>query len=297
MYMRVGKLYREAGKKPPVSFEFFPPRDEKAEAGFDRTLDSLSSLDYDYMSVTFGAGGSTKEGSYNTVKKMITDRKLPTVAYIAGYGLAPSDITKVLDRYKALGVETIFVIRGDEPKDPEFSPHPDSFEHASEMIAFIRERYDFDLGCAGYPEGHIQAESLEKDIEYLKLKVDNGAQYVIAQYFYDNTCFFDYVTKCRAAGIDVPIIPGIMPIYSMKLTKMLCNLCGSTLPRPIAEKLEELSSKEKGAVAEYGIEVAVEQCRDLLDRGVDGLHFYTMNRSKSIAAIVQQLKNRNRLYE
>lgn len=293
--MRAGKLYSENREKNIISFEFFPPRDEKAEVTFDKVVDNLAELEYDYMSVTFGAGGSTKDGSYNTVKKMITEKKLPTVAYIAGYGLSPAEITSVLDKYKELGVETIFVIRGDEPRNADFSAHPESFKYASDMIAFIDKHYDFDLGCAGYPEGHIQAESLDKDIEYLKLKVDNGAKYVVAQYFYDNKYFFDYVEKCRAAGITVPIIPGVMPMYSMKLTNMLCKLCGSLLPVEVSSKLEELNQKEKGAVAEYGVEFAVEQCKGLLEHGVDGLHFYTMDRSKSVVEIINRLKKDNLL--
>jgi len=163
---------------------------KKAAETFGTTIANLAALKPDYMSITFGAGGSTRDGSYQTVKKVMIDTNLPTVAYIAGFGLRPNEITAVLDKYKDLGIETIFVIRGDKPKDDDFTPHPDSFSYASDMIAFIKERYDFTLGCAGYPEGHLEAENLEKDIEYLKLKVDNGAEYVVAQYFYDNNYFF-----------------------------------------------------------------------------------------------------------
>jgi len=191
--MRVTSLYES--KKPVISMEFFPPRNEKAAETFGTTIANLAALKPDYMSITFGAGGSTRDGSYQTVKKVMIDTNLPTVAYIAGFGLRPNEITAVLDKYKDLGIETVFVIRGDKPKDDDFIPHPDSFSYASDMIAFIKERYDFTLGCAGYPEGHLEAENLEKDIEYLKLKVDNGAEYVVAQYFYDNNYFFEYIKK------------------------------------------------------------------------------------------------------
>ena len=197
--MRVSKLYQDS-QKPVISFEFFPPRDEKADQAFDKTLDALQPLNPDFMTMTFGAGGSTKDGSYQAVKKLM-GRKIPTVAYLAGFGLGPDAIAQVLDQYKALGVETIFVIRGDKPRDKDFQPHPDSFPYASDLIRFIAGKYDFDLGCAGYPEGHIDAESVEKDIECLKLKVDNGAKYVVCQYCYDEDVFFAYVDKCRAAGI------------------------------------------------------------------------------------------------
>lgn len=192
-----------------------PPRNDKAAQTFGQTIDALAELKPYYMSVTFGAGGSTRDGSYQTVKQVMVEKQQPTVAYIAGYGLGPDEIVDVLDNYKKLGVQTIFVIRGDKPKEPKednFKPHPQSLSYASEMIAFIKQRYDFTLGCAGYPEGHVEAQSLGKDIEHLKQKVDNGAEYIVAQYFYDNRLFFDYVKQCQAVGITVPIIPGIMPV-------------------------------------------------------------------------------------
>jgi len=288
--MRVGNLYAN-GTEPSISFEFFPPRDKAAEAGFYKVVDELSNLNPDYMSMTFGAGGSTKDGSYQAVKKMMLDKKLPTVAYIAGFGLGPDEIVRVLDRYKKLGVETIFVIRGDEPKDKDFRPHRESFSHASDLLKFISHNYDFDLGCAGYPEGHVQADSLEKDIEYLKLKQDSGARYVVAQYFYDNDLFYRYVDLCRASGVVVPIIPGIMPIYTVKLTNMLCKLCGSTIPEGLRKRLNSLEGAKPEEVANLGVDFAFDQCRDLMVQGVDGLHFYTMDRSGSVTSIVQRLKD------
>ena len=185
--MRVTHLYKS--KTPVISMEFFPPRNETAAQTFSKTLDDLAELNPDYMSVTFGAGGSTRDGSFQAVKEVMIDKKQPSVAYIAGYGLGPEEITNVLDNYQALGIETIFVIRGDKPRQESFTAHPQSFSYASEMIAFIKQRYDFTLGCAGYPEGHLEAQSLEQDIGNLKHKVDNGAEYVVAQYFYNNAFF------------------------------------------------------------------------------------------------------------
>ena len=286
--MRVTNLYES--KKPVISMEFFPPRNEKATKTFGTIIDDLAELKPDYLSITFGAGGSTRDGSYQTVKQVMVDKNLPTVAYIAGYGLGPDEITEVLDKYKELGIETIFVIRGDKPRGDDFTPHPDSFSYASDMIAFIKERYDFTLGCAGYPEGHVEAESLEKDIGYLKLKVDNGAEYVVAQYFYDNIYFFEYIEKCRAIGINVPIIPGIMPVYTVKMTNMLSKVCGSTIPDTLQHKLEAVDADDKDAVLNLGIDFATEQCRELLKEGVAGLHFYTMDRKKSTTEIINRLK-------
>lgn len=287
--MRVSHLYES--KQPVISMEFFPPRDEAAAQKFSGIVDKLSKHTPDYMSITFGAGGSTRDGSLQTAKELLINQKQPTVAYIAGYGLGPDAITEVLDSYKALGIETIFVIRGDRPRDDAFVPHPESFSYASELISFIKQRYDFTLGCAGYPEGHTEAPSLEKDIENLKRKIDNGAEYVVAQYFYDNAFFFDYVEKCRAAGVSVPIIPGIMPVYTVKMTHMLAKVCGATISPELAKQLDALDSDDKQAVLETGIEFATEQCRELLGNGLPGLHFYTMNRSYSTGKILQTLKN------
>ena len=285
--MRVTDLYKS--KKPVISMEFSPPRNEKAAETFGTLVANLSKLNPDYVSVTFGAGGSTRDGSYETVKQIMVDKKLPTVAYIAGYGLSPDEITGVLDNYKNLGVETIFVIRGDEPRGDDFTPHPDSLAYASDMIGFIKERYDFTLGCAGYPEGHVEAESLEKDIEYLKRKVDNGAEYIVAQYFYDNNFFLNYCKKCREAGINVPIIPGIMPVYTVKMTNILSEVCGATITTELKKRLDGVAADDKDAVLNLGIDFAVEQCRGLLKEGVDGLHFYTMNRGKSTTEILNRL--------
>ncbi len=270
--------------------EFFPFRDEKTEQGFNTVVDDLALLNPDYLSVTFGAGGSTKDGSFQTVKTLAKDKNLPCVAYIAGYGLGPDQIIDVLDQYKELGIETIFVLRGDKPKGQDFIAHPDSFTYASDLIAFISEHYDFTLGCAGYPEGHVEAQSLEQDLEFLKLKVDNGARYVVAQYFYDNEYFFNYVEKCRKIGINVPIIPGIMPVYTIKMTRALSKICGTALTAPLLEKMEAVDAEDKKAVLDLGIDFSVDQCKGLLKQGVSGLHFYTMNRSRSTKEIISRLR-------
>ncbi len=291
--MRVNTLYKN--KQPVISMEFFPPRNQAASEKFGGLIDTLSAYSPDYLSITFGAGGSTRDGSYQTVKELIVDKKLPTVAYIAGYGLGPDDIREVLDSYRELGVETIFVIRGDKPKTDDAALHPDSFSYASELIAFIKSNYDFTLGCAGYPEGHIEAENLDKDIQCLKQKVDNGAEYVVAQYFYDNDYFFNYVDKCKDQGVNVPIIPGIMPVYTVKMTRMLSKICGSAITEELDQKLNFLDSEDKEGAVKLGIDFATEQCRGLLKQGVPGLHFYTMDRSESTGEIIGQLKKENLL--
>lgn len=292
--MHVGNRYT-TGDTPVISYEFFPPRNEKAARSFEKVIDTLSETRPDYVSVTFGAGGSTREGSYDAVKRLLSEKQMPTVAYVAGIGLGPEDISREMDRYEKLGVETVFAIRGDEPQDEDFTAAEESFDHASSMIAFIKDRYPFCLGCAGYPEGHIQAESREKDIQYLKLKQDNGAEYVVTQYCYDNRTFFEYVENCRAAGVSIPIVPGIMPIYSLALTRNLARVCGTTIPDDLQAQLDGLAEADKEAVLDFGVDFAVDQCRELLAEGVPGLHFYTMDRSRSTAEIVTRLRKEGRI--
>ncbi len=288
--MKVTELW-SSRQKPTISFELFPPRSPKGAEKLENTIDELARLKPDFVSVTFGAGGSTRQGSHQLVEKLKNEKKLEVMAYFACYGLGPDDINAVLDSYQALGVENVLAVRGDMPREQEdFKPHPDSLPHASDLIAFIRPRYSFCLGAAGYPEGHIDCQSKDKDIEYLKLKVDNGAEYIISNYFYDNKYFFDFVERCRAIGIDVPILPGVMPIYSVKMMEMLAGMCGATISNQVRQGIASLPEGDKEALVNFGIEFAVGQCRELLEAEVPGLHFYTMDLSKSAVGIVNRLR-------
>ena len=279
------------GQKPTVSFELFPPRSAKAAEKFGKTIDELLALNPDFVSVTFGAGGSTREGSRQLIEKLKNEKDQEVIAYFAGYGLGPEDIISVLDSYQALGLENILVVRGDKPADrKDFEPHPQSLSHASDLMEFIRPRYDFCIGVAGYPEGHVEAESKEKDIGYLRLKVDEGAEYIISNYFYDNQYYFDFVKRCKAIGIDVPILAGVMPVYSIKMMEMLAGLCGATITNELRQGIEALPEDNKEALVNFGIEFAVRQCEDLLRTGVPGLHIYTMDRSVSSVVIVERLR-------
>lgn len=281
----------KSDQKPTISFELFPPRSTKAAEKLEKTVDELAALEPDFVSVTFGAGGSTREGSHQLIQKLKNEKDLEVIAYFACYGLGPDDITSVLDSYHALGINNILAVRGDPPADQEdFQSHPQSMPHASDLIDFIRPRYDFCIGAAGYPERHIEAESREKDIEYLKLKVDNGAEYIITNYFYDNQYYFDFVERCRTVGINVPIVAGVMPVYSVKMMEMLAGLCGATITDELRQGIEALPEGDKEALVNFGIEFAVRQCKDLLRQGVPGLHIYTMDRSISSIEIVESLR-------
>ena len=288
--MKVTDVWK-TGQRPTISFELFPPRSEKAAQNLDKAIDTLAALKPDFVSVTFGAGGSTREGSYKLVKRLKEEEGLEVITYFAGYGMGPRDIMEVLDSYQTIGIENILIVRGDIPQDEGFEPHPDSMNHASDLVAFIQPKYNFCVGVAGYPEGHIDSPGKEKDLEYLKLKVDKGAKYIIANYFYDNQYFFDFVDRCRAAGIDVPIIPGIMPIYSVKMMDRLALMCGATITREIRDGIAALPEEDLEALLAYGIEYASRQCAELLKAGVPGLHSYTMDRSKSTVGLVNWLRD------
>lgn len=294
--MRVADYLLKNKEKPVISFEFSRPKSEKAAINLNNALIKLKTLNPDYVSVTFGAGGSTSEGSIQLVEKLKKEFDFDVVAYIAGVGLGQTKMKKVLDKFKELSVETVFVIRGDAPTwDENYKPDPDAFSHASNMIPFIKKNYDFCLGAAAYPEGHIQAESIESDIECLKLKVENGAEYIIAQYFYDNQYFYDFLERARLASITVPIIPGIMPIYTETLMNNLANVCGVTIINEIRDGLAKIPADDKKAVSEFGLQFALKQCRELLTKGVPGLHFYTMNRANTMVSLVETLRKENLL--
>lgn len=287
--MKVTEMWKK--NQPTVSFELFPARNAEAALKLDRVIDQLTVMEPDFVSVTFGAGGSTREGSRQLVKSLKNELDLEVMAYFAGYGLGPDDIQGVLDSYLNLGVDNVLVVRGDSPHgQPDFKPHPASLAHASDMLEFIRPRYSFCLGAAGYPEGHIEAESLQKDLEYQKLKVDKGAEFILTNYFYDNRYYFDFVAHCRSLGIKVPIVPGIMPIFSLKMMNHLAKLCGSSISDDLRQRLAALPEGDAPALLKFGIDFAFEQCKELIAAGVPGLHFYTMDRSQSTIGVLARLR-------
>jgi len=287
--MKVTEMCKK--KTPTISFELFPARNAEAAEKLDRVIDELAVMEPDFVSVTFGAGGSTREGSRQLVATLKNELKLEVMAYFAGYGLGPDDIKGVMDSYRDLGVENVLVVRGDPPHgQPDFKPHAASLAHASDLLGFIRPRYQFCLGAAGYPEGHIEAASPEKDLEYLKLKVDQGAEYIITNYFYDNRYYLDFVDRCRHLGVQVPIVPGIMPIFSLKMMENLAKLCGASIGEGLRQRLAALPPGDIPALLRFGIDFAFEQCKELIGAGVPGLHFYTMDRSKSTAGVLARLR-------
>ena len=287
--MKITDLWKK-GSPPTISFELFPVKTDKAAANLETTINNLTALKPDFVSVTFGAGGSTREGSQQLIQKLMLEKGLEVLAYFACYGLGPEEMVDVLDRYQEMGVESILAVRGDTPREEEFTPHPDSLDHASDLVSFIQSRYDFCGGVAGYPEGHIEATSLDKDLDFLKSKVEQGGEFIITNYFYDNKYFFSFVENCRAIGIEVPILPGVMPIFSVKMMEMLAGLCGATIPDQIRQGIAAVEVDDKEGLLTFGIEYAFNQCKGLLEQGALGLHFYTMDRSYSTEHIVKKLR-------
>lgn len=278
-------------KRPTVSFELYPQRDPAKARKLEKRLEEFKTLGPDFISVTFGAGGTTREGSLDLVQKLHSGAAVPVLPYFACFGLGPDQIRGVLDRYCEEGIRSVLCVRGDEPQGFDgFQKHPDSFDHADRLIDFLRRNYDFTLGAAGYPEVHREAAGLDEDIGYLKRKVDAGARFIITQYFFDNDYFFRFRDHCRAAGIEVPIVAGIMPIYNLKVLKNLCRLCGASITYDLQEGLDSIDTGDRRAVHQFGVSYAIQQCADLIRNEVDGIHFYTMDRVKSVREILERLR-------
>ena len=275
-----------------VSFEFFPPKDD---AGFDdlsETIASLKPLEPSYVSVTYGAGGSTRRKTVDLVKKIKHEIGIEAMAHLTCVGAGREEIAGVLDELEAGGIENVLPLRGDPPRGQEhFVKHEDGFAYASELTEFIRPRYSFCLAGACYPEAHPEAPDAATDLDNLQRKVDAGVDFLITQLFFSNDDFLRFRDRAAARGITIPILAGIMPILSLKQVKRFTNMCGATIPADLLAKMEAVDDDPE-AVRQLGTYHAVEQCVELLEAGVAGLHFYTLNRSTATRAICQQIKGR-----
>jgi len=280
---------REAGR-PVISFEFFPPKtDEGDRALLEKTIPALLAAGPDYCSVTYGAGGSTRDKTLRIVDRIQKEHALPAVAHLTCVNATREAIGTLLEDIYALGVRNILALRGDPPGGGDFVPTPGGFEYAAELVRFIRERHPMSIGVAGFPEGHLACKSgRQADWNHLRAKIDAGADFVLTQLFFDNTDFFtfrDYLAG--ELGVKVPIIPGIVAILSGSQIKRFTAMCGAKIPPPLLARLDELGDDE-AAVTEFGIEYATRQCEELLRAGAPGIHFYTLNRA---AATTRVLKN------
>jgi methylenetetrahydrofolate reductase (NADPH) len=284
---RIDRLLKQG--RPVDAVEFFPP---KTEAGFAQlfvAIDDLKPLHPTFVSVTYGAGGSTRSKTVALVERIQRELGIRSMAHLTCVGHTATEIAGILDDLWRAGIRNVLALRGDpQVGQSQFVATEGGFGFAGELVKFIRSNRDFCIGVAGYPEGHPQCLNRTRDLEMLKQKVDNGANFAITQLFFDNADFYRFRDEAGKMGIKVPIIAGIMPILNVGQIKRFVSMCGAKIPHPLLQKLESLESDAE-AVYAAGVEYAVNQCRDLLAHGVDGLHYYTLNKSKATVQIVREL--------
>jgi methylenetetrahydrofolate reductase (NADPH) len=277
--------------RPCFSFEFFPPKTPEGEERLFETVATLRRLDPSFVSVTYGAGGGTRALTVDIVKRIKNEIGIEAMAHFTCVSHTREELHDVLDEMREAGIENVLPLRGDPPKgETEFKTAPGGLSHGSELSALISESYDFCLGGACYPEIHPEAVDAESDLRALHYKVGAGATFLITQLFFDNADYFDFVDRARAGGIEVPIIPGIMPITNFEQIKRFTSMCGAGIPAALHEQLEATSAEGEQAVLELGVAYATLQCADLLARGAPGIHFYTLNKSTATRAILSALK-------
>jgi methylenetetrahydrofolate reductase (NADPH) len=286
------RFARERGE-PIFSFELFPPKTDDGVRQLFETVAALRPLGPAFVSVTYGAGGTTRERTLDLVRRLKKESEVEAVAHITCVGASRDEIAAVLDEVAAAGIQNVIALRGDPPRgETRFERHPDGFEYASELVAFIRTdpgRWPFCLGAGAYPEGHIETPDLGRDLANLKVKVAAGVDFLVTQLFFDNARYFRFVELARAAGVTVPILPGIMPFTNVDQIERFTAMCGACIPAPLRAAME-VRRNDPDAALQLGVAYATLQCADLLRGGAPGLHFYTLNRSPSTRAILAALR-------
>ena len=283
---------KQAQRQPVVSVEFFPPKTDEGDRNLlEKTIPALKEVKPDFCSVTYGAGGTTRDKTLMIVDRIQRQHGLTALAHLTCVNHTRDEVRALLERIRALGCKNILALRGDPPGGGEFVPTPGGFEFSAQLVQFIRETGQFSIGCAGFPEGHVACKAgKEQDWKYLAGKVAAGADFVLTQLFFDNADFLafrDHLT--RKLGVTVPLVPGIISIGSAAQIKKFTQLCGAKIPPALGAKLDALATDD-AACAEFGIEYATKQCEKLLRAGVPGLHFYTLNKSASTVRILKNLK-------
>src|SRR4051812_37860958 len=281
---------RKAGK-PVISFEFFPPKTEEGDrALLEKTIPALREAKPDYCSVTYGAGGSTREKTLMIVDRIQKQHGLTAVAHLTCVNATKEEIRNLLEQIRTLGVRNVLALRGDPPGGGEFKVTPGGFEFSNQLVEFIRELDHFSIGVAGFPEGHIACkQGKHVDWGYLKNKIEAGADFVLTQLFFDNADFYEFRDHMTGKmGVKVPLVPGVVPILSATQIKKFTAMCGSRIPSSLASKLDEIGTDDAAAV-EFGIEYATKQCEDLLRNGAPGIHFYTLNKANSTVRVLKNL--------
>jgi methylenetetrahydrofolate reductase (NADPH) len=276
-------------KRPCFSFEFFPPKTDEGVENLLNTARTLQLFEPAFVSVTYGAGGSTRARTVEVAKRMKRELELEVMAHVTCVGHTRADLRVLFAELAEAGIENVMALRGDPPRgEATFTATEGGFRYASELIAMLQEEFSFSLGAAAYPEKHPEAESLQDDLANAVRKVSAGARFLVTQLFFDNEAYFRFVERARALGIDVPIVPGIMPITSFEQIGRMTKMCGASIPAPLLGELEARATDAQG-VTDLGVAYCALQCSDLLRRGAPGIHFYTLNRSPSTRAVVSAL--------
>jgi methylenetetrahydrofolate reductase (NADPH) len=287
--VRIDEIIATKGE-PTFSFEFFPPKTEEGERNLRATLEDLRALQPDFVSVTYGAGGSTRGKTVELTKWIKQDLGIEAMSHLSCVGTTREELIEILDGIGAAGIENVLALRGDPPRgETEWKPHPGGLHYSTELAALISQGYPFSVGAACFPEVHPEAPDLAHDLRFLKDKLSNGASFLITQLFFDNDLYFRFVEEARAAGIDAPIVPGIMPITDVGQIKTITGMCGASIPDGLLAQLE-LRAEDPDAVLQLGVSYSTLQCAELLARGAPGIHFYTLNRSPATRAILSALK-------
>jgi methylenetetrahydrofolate reductase (NADPH) len=286
----ISELFK-AGR-PLRSLEFFPPKDEAGVEALRHTSEALRKIQWDFVSVTYGAGGTTRERTAQVSQILKDECGFTVMPHLTCVGHSREELNAIADQLHAQGFRNIMTLRGDPPKGSTiFEVAKDGLAHASELVTLLKARHpDFCLGVAGYPEKHPEAASLDADMDHLKRKVDLGGDFITTQLFFDNEVYHRFVDRCRKAGITVPIVPGIMPVLSLKQIQRITSLCGATLPPRLARRLE-MTSENADVVEIVGIDWALTQIRDLLAHGAPGYHLYILNRAKGALALAAGLSD------
>jgi len=285
---RIDQILEET--HPCFSFEFFPPKTEEGEKNLRGALEELGKDKPSFVSVTYGAGGSTRDRTISIVKWIKQDLGIEAMAHFTCVGATVEELRATLDEIRDAGIDNVLALRGDPPQgQTEWTKTEGGLEYSTELITLIRGSYDFAIGAASFPEVHLDAESAEADLRFAKEKVDAGASFLITQLFFDNQFYFDFVERARDIGIAVPIIPGIMPVTNYAQIKRMSDMCGASFPEQYQAELEARKD-DPDATADLGVAYATLQCADLLARGAPGIHFYTLNRSPATRAILAALR-------
>jgi len=276
--------------RPVFSFEFFPPKTDEGEVNLRAALAQLRELEPDFASVTYGAGGSTRDRTLGVTSWLKRELGIEAMAHLTCVGANVEELRDVLDQIAAAGIDNVLALRGDPPRGvSDWQPHPGGLSYSSELVELIGSAYPFCVGAACFPEVHPAASDPLSDLQYLKTKVDRGVSFLITQLFFDNDAYFRFVDAARFAGVEVPILPGIMPITNVAQIKTITGMCGATIPLELMEQLEARADDAE-SVAELGVAYATLQCAELLAGGAPGIHFYTLNRSPATRAILSALK-------